>query len=78
MCYQRISENKEEQNSGIFNTLGCNMSVKMPFLDSHNDYFPENLGHNKGHTEFFPQDIIDTVPGKMTFIYDTMQTTVGR
>lgn len=50
----------------------------MPFLDFHNDYFPENLGHSTGHTEFFSQDIIVIVPGKMTFIYDTMQTIVGR
>jgi hypothetical protein len=27
-----------------FRELGCRMSVKMHFLDSHLDYFPANLG----------------------------------
>ncbi|CAG9831070.1 unnamed protein product [Diabrotica balteata] len=26
-----------------YKKLGCNMSVKLYFLDSHVDYFPENL-----------------------------------
>ncbi|GBM93275.1 hypothetical protein AVEN_168041-1 [Araneus ventricosus] len=38
--------------------LGCSMSLKVHFLDSHLDYFPENLGAvSEEQGEIFPQDI---------------------
>jgi hypothetical protein len=41
-----------------FNRLGCNMSVKVHYLHSHLDRFPENLGDlSKGQVERFHQDI---------------------
>ena len=41
-----------------FRELGCRMSVKMHFLDSHLDYFPENLGaYSEEQGERFHQDI---------------------
>lgn len=41
-----------------FKKMGCNMSVKVHFLHSHIDYFPENLGHySEEQGERFHQDI---------------------
>ena len=41
-----------------FRKLGCNMSLKVHFLKSHLDFFPENLGDfSKEHGESFHQDI---------------------
>lgn len=41
-----------------YKKLGCNMSVKLHFLDSHVDYFPENLGAvSEEQGERFHQDI---------------------
>uniref|UniRef100_A0A2H1VH01 SFRICE_031576 n=1 Tax=Spodoptera frugiperda TaxID=7108 RepID=A0A2H1VH01_SPOFR len=41
-----------------YKKLGCNMSVKLHFLDSHVDYFPENLGIvSEEQGERFHQDI---------------------
>ena len=41
-----------------FNKLGCNMSIKIHFLHSHLDYFPENLGAvSEEQGERFHQDI---------------------
>ncbi|GBM96126.1 hypothetical protein AVEN_153253-1 [Araneus ventricosus] len=41
-----------------FNILGCNMSLKVHFLDSHLGYFPENLGAvSEEQGERFYQDI---------------------
>ncbi|GBM64476.1 hypothetical protein AVEN_194234-1 [Araneus ventricosus] len=41
-----------------FNILGCSMSLKVHFLDSHLDYFPENLGAvSEEQGERFHQDI---------------------
>ncbi|GBL92283.1 hypothetical protein AVEN_35833-1 [Araneus ventricosus] len=38
--------------------LGCSMSLKVHFLDSHLDYFPENLGAvSEEQGEIFHQDI---------------------
>jgi hypothetical protein len=38
--------------------MGCNMSLKICFLDSHLDVFPENLGTvSDEHGEHFYQDI---------------------
>ncbi|GBM91236.1 hypothetical protein AVEN_258597-1 [Araneus ventricosus] len=41
-----------------FKILGCSMSLKVHFLDSHLDYFPENLGEvSDEQGERFHQDI---------------------
>ncbi|GBM31256.1 hypothetical protein AVEN_223453-1 [Araneus ventricosus] len=41
-----------------FKILGCIMSLKVHFLDSHQDYFPENLGEvSEEQSERFHQDI---------------------
>lgn len=41
-----------------FHKLGCNMSIKLHFLDSHLDFFPENLGDfSEEQGERFHQDI---------------------
>ena len=40
-----------------FHKLGCNMSVKVHFLHSHLEYFPENFGAlNEEQGERFHQD----------------------
>ncbi|GBO22459.1 hypothetical protein AVEN_205941-1 [Araneus ventricosus] len=41
-----------------FKILRCSMILKVPFLDSHLDYFPENLGAvSEEQGETFHQDI---------------------
>ncbi|GBN21828.1 hypothetical protein AVEN_154346-1 [Araneus ventricosus] len=41
-----------------FKILGCSMSLKVHFLDSHLDYFPENLGAvSEDQEERFYEDI---------------------
>ena len=41
-----------------FQALGCRMSIKLHFLDSHVDYFPANLGaYSEEQGERFHQDI---------------------
>ena len=41
-----------------YKELGCNMSMKMHFLFSHLDYFPENLGFlSEEHGERFHKDV---------------------
>ena len=41
-----------------FRALGCRMSIKLHFLDSHVDYFPTNLGaYSEEQGERFHQDI---------------------
>ena len=43
----------------VFQTQGCNMSLKVHFLHSHVDYFPENLGpYSEEQGEKFYQDIM--------------------
>jgi hypothetical protein len=38
--------------------MGCNMSLKIHFLESHVDFFPENLGKvSDEHGEKFHQDM---------------------
>ena len=38
--------------------MGCNMSIKLHFLNSHIDYFPENLGAvSEEQGERFHQDL---------------------
>lgn len=52
--YVEIVENMLEK----FRILGCNMSIKIHFLHSHLDYFPENLGDvSEEQGERFHQDI---------------------
>jgi len=42
-----------------YKAMGCNMSVKIHFLESHLDSFPENLGEvSDEHSEIFHQDIM--------------------
>jgi hypothetical protein len=41
-----------------YKAMGCNMSLKVHFLDSHLDFFPENLGTvSDEHGDRFHQDI---------------------
>ena len=41
-----------------FRNLGCNMSIKMHYLFSHKDWFPENLGPmSDKQGEIFHQDL---------------------
>ncbi|GBM51326.1 hypothetical protein AVEN_175768-1 [Araneus ventricosus] len=43
-----------------FKILGCSMSLKVQFLDSHLDYFPEDLGAvSEEQGEIFHHDIKD-------------------
>lgn len=55
------AENYKELISDLlkaYKALGCNMSLKIHFLDSHLDFFPENLGAvSDEHGERFHQDI---------------------
>jgi hypothetical protein len=45
-----------------YKAMGCNMSLKLRFLDSHLDLFPENLGAvSDEHRERFHQDISNMV-----------------
>jgi hypothetical protein len=40
-----------------YKAMGCNMSLEIQFLDSHLDFFPENLGAiSDEHGERFHQD----------------------
>jgi len=42
-----------------YKAMGCNMSLKIHFLDSHLEFFPENLGEvSDEHGERFHQDIM--------------------
>ena len=42
-----------------FKAMNCNMSLKVHFLHSHLDFFPENLGDvSDEHGERFHQDIV--------------------
>jgi hypothetical protein len=55
------AENYHEIVSDLLTTykaMGCNMSLKLHLLDSHLDFFPENLGAvSDEHGERFQQDI---------------------
>jgi hypothetical protein len=47
-----------------YKAMGCNMSIKVHFLDSHSDFFPENLGAvSDEHGERFHQDISNVEKG---------------
>jgi len=42
-----------------YKAMGCNMSLKIHFLESHLKFFPENLGKvSDEHGERFHQDIL--------------------
>jgi len=42
-----------------YKAMGCNMSLKTHFLESHLNFFPENLGEvSDEHGERFHQDIL--------------------
>jgi len=44
-----------------YKAMGCNMSLKIHFLESHLDFFPENLGEvSDEHGERFHQNIMIT------------------
>jgi hypothetical protein len=55
------AENYEDMISELvenYRALGCNMSLKKHFLDSHLDFFPQNLGNvSNEHGELFHQDV---------------------
>jgi hypothetical protein len=55
------AENYHETVSDLltaYKPMGCNMSLKVHFLDSHLDFYPENLGAvSDEHGERFHQDI---------------------
>ena len=55
------AENYHEIVSDLVNSykaMGCNMSLKLHFLDSHLEFFPENLGAvSDEHGEHFHQQI---------------------
>ena len=55
-----------------FKNLGCSMSFKLHFLNSHLDYFPENLGAvSEEQGERFHQDINgEKVSRSMGYKYD--------
>ena len=56
-----------------FYDLRCNMRVKVQFLHSHLDYFPENVGaFSEEQGERFHQDIkVYQVSGKMEYQYNS-------
>jgi len=55
VSYQNVVQNLLTS----YKTMGCNMSLKIQFLESHLDFFPENLGEvSDEHGERFYQDIM--------------------
>jgi len=56
-----------------YKAIGCNMSLKIHFLESHLDFFPENLDEvSDEHGERFHQDIMameKAVPRQMVLKY---------
>ena len=53
--------------------MGCSMSLKLQFLHSHLDYFPQNLGdYSEEQGERFHQDIseMERISGKMGCQHD--------
>jgi hypothetical protein len=54
-------ENYHEEVTDLltaYKTVGCNMSLKVHFVDAHLDFIPENLGAvSDEHGERFHQDI---------------------
>lgn len=65
VCQNFLGNNKSENYRTIveelvtnYKHLGCSMNLKLHFLDSHIDHFPENLGdYSEEQGERFHQDI---------------------
>ena len=65
ICSNFLGNTKSENYKEIveelvssYHAMGCNMSLKLHFLDSHLDFFPENMGAvSDEHGERFHQDI---------------------
>ena len=65
LCQNFLGNNKSENYAQIvdsllksYHAMGCNMSLKIHFLHSHLDFFPENLGSvSDEHGERFHQQI---------------------
>ncbi len=65
VCHNFLGNEKVEHYAEIveellssYEALGCNMSLKIHFLHSHLDFFPDNLGAvSDEHGERFHQDI---------------------
>lgn len=65
LCCNFLGNHKAENYRDIvadllhsYKAMGCNMSLKIHFLDSHLDFFPENLGAvSDEHGERFHQQI---------------------
>jgi len=57
----RRAQNYEELVNNLlqsYQKLSCNMSLKIPFLHSHLDFFPEDCGAvSDEHGEHFHQDV---------------------
>ncbi|GBM20952.1 hypothetical protein AVEN_186582-1 [Araneus ventricosus] len=54
-----------EDMLALFQDIGCNMSLKIHFLDSHLNFFPDNCGQvSDAHGERFHQDIASMEPGE--------------
>jgi len=68
ICKDFLGNHKAANCQGIvqdpltsYKAMGCNMSLKIHFLESHFDFFPENLGEvSDEHGERFHQDILVT------------------
>jgi len=53
--YQDVAQDP----STLYKAMGCNMNLKIHFLESHLDFFPENLGEvSDEQGERFHQDIL--------------------
>ena len=67
ICQNFLGNHKADNYRGVvdnllksYKNMGCNMSLKIHFLHSHLDFFPENLGAvSDEHGERFHQDISD-------------------
>ncbi|GBM89814.1 hypothetical protein AVEN_143992-1 [Araneus ventricosus] len=58
----------------FFQDFGCNMSLKIHFLDFHLNFFPDNCGQvSDEHSEHFHQDIARGIGPRQCWL-----TTVGR
>lgn len=66
VCKKFLGNNRSEYYIDIINELmsayqelGCNMSLKLHYLHSHLDFFPENLGQfSDEHGERFHQEML--------------------
>jgi len=66
ICKDFLGNHKAENHQDVvqdlltsYKAMGCNMSLKIHFVESHFDFFPESLGKvSDEHGESFHQDII--------------------